>query len=143
MPPADRVRRFPAERLKQLLAARSFDAAAWNDALASQAHIRIANGPPIAGKQDVMAALAAFTEAVHLCSGEFLEMWQQRETIFIETEFSGRRHSHGDQRFPCVIIVRTTFGLIQDMRFHLDPAITVDAREGRNPGAVWQAGTRA
>ncbi|MBX7481707.1 hypothetical protein [Qipengyuania qiaonensis] len=122
MPHTMRSQRFPADRLKLLLTRRPFDRAMWLEALGEQPHLRIANAPPVTGRVQVLDEIATFLGRIEGFGNQFCDVWQRRETIYAETDVTFRSHTGNLDAIPCVIIARTTHGVLQDLRFHLDPA---------------------
>lgn len=121
MPTPSRAQRFPAAALMDLIETRPFDLVAWTHACSPDLHLRIANGPVHTARSTALDALRAFFDPVVGIGCGFHEVWQRRDTIHLETDMDIATTRAAKRRIPCVLVARTTHGLIRDMRFHLDP----------------------
>lgn len=119
---ASRALRFPVPQLKELLRTRPFQMDAWRDASAQLIHLRIGNGPIARDRSSSLAMLSSFLNRTEDVGCGYYETWQQREAIIAETSIEFIDQSGKLTEIPCAIFVRTTHGLIQDMRLYLDPA---------------------
>ena len=118
--PNPRTQRFPAARLKQLLT-EPFALADWQAACSPDVHLRIANGPIRTRLDPALAELWALLDRIDGFGCDYCESWQRGDTIYAETDVRFRRSEGQLCNIPCVIVARTTHGVIRDLRFHLDP----------------------
>lgn len=51
----------------------------------------------------------------------FCDVWNRRESIYVETDIQIVPESQSIYSIPCFIIARTTHRLLQDLRFYFDP----------------------
>lgn len=118
--------RFEPDALRLLLQVQPFDLALWHCATGDALHLRIGSACPVIGKTDALLELARFMAPVESFGTRFCEAWARAEMIHVETELriDGRD-------IPCAIVTRSFSGLLQDIRFYLDPSPV----EG---GAWWQ-----
>lgn len=119
--PSPRTQRFPATRLKQLLV-EPFDALAWQLACSPDIHLRIANGPIRTRIDTALADLGALLGRIDGFGCDYCEAWHRGDTIYAETDVRFRSTESVLCIIPCVIVARTTHGVIRDLRFHLDPS---------------------
>ncbi len=117
-----RTTRFPAAALKLLLAARPFPHPLWRAATGPSLLVRIGNAPAVSGQTAALAAVHDLLEAVTGFGCGFCEHWAIREAILVETDFDYCDAAGAAHRIPCVVVARTTHGLLHDLRFHLDPS---------------------
>lgn len=117
-----RTVRFEAPALRELLLARPFDREAWVEATGEKLHLRIANAPPALEREASLDQLERFIACVDGFGLGFCEVWRRREVIYVETDVQCSTPSGFVHRIPCAVIARTYEGLLQDLRFHLDPA---------------------
>jgi hypothetical protein len=117
-----RTTRFPAAALRLLLSTRPFSLALWQAATSPSLQVRIGNAAAVSGQPQALAAMQSFLEATTGFGCGFCEHWAIREAILIEAEVDYRDASGATHRIPCVVIARTTYGLLYDLRFHLDPS---------------------
>jgi hypothetical protein len=106
--------------LKSLLTA-PFDLAAWAEVMGEDCHLRIANGPPAVGRDASLRQLSGFLHRIRGFGGSFCEVWRQREVMVTETDVIFAEPQGHLACVPCVIVIRTTRGLVRDLRFYLDP----------------------
>ena len=106
--------------LKLLLTA-PFDPAAWAGIMGEDCHLRIANAPPAVGREASLRQLSGFLDRVRGFGGSFCEVWRRREVVVAETDVIFAEPPDHLACIPCVIVVRTTQGLVRDLRFYLDP----------------------
>jgi hypothetical protein len=118
----NRAARFPALALRALLQARPFQQAAWESATSAGLHLRIGNDRPGMNRAESLDVLRRFLGRTESFGQGFCECWVVREAIHMETEIGYRTADGCQQRIPCAVIARTTHGLIDDLRFHLDPS---------------------
>lgn len=116
-----RTARFEAPALRDLLLMRPFDRRAWVEATGEKLHLRIANAPPALGRDASLDELERFIARVDGFGLGFCEVWRRREVIYVETDVQCSTRSAQAHRIPCAVIARTFDGLLQDLRFHLDP----------------------
>lgn len=117
----NRTVRFEAPALRDLLLTRPFDRQAWVVATGEKLHLRIANAPPALGREASLDQLERFVARVDGFGLGFCEVWQRQEVIYVETDVQCSTRSDPVYRIPCALIARTFDGLLQDLRFHLDP----------------------
>ena len=130
MPPATRATRIDIEQLRSVLALPGFHREAWLSALGEHPHIRIGNADAAVGRENALAALERLLGSIDGFGDRFFEFWQWRETIVIETDIRCPRRGAQQRSIPCAIIARTTFGRIQDLRFHFDPTPIIWPQDG-------------
>lgn len=112
--------RFPTAVLKALVTAPTFDSGAWERACSGDLHLRIGNDPVIVGRDGALERLAAFLNRVAAIGTNYCDTRQIRETIYAETEIRFLDGGSPLPDLPCVIVIRTTHGIIRDLRFYLD-----------------------
>jgi hypothetical protein len=117
-----RTDRFPATALKVLLAARPFPQPLWEAATSPSFQVKIANDPARSGKTEALAALRGFLQLADGFGNGFCELWAIKEAIYIEADLDCRNNHGSPIRIPCAVVARTTYGLLYDLRFYLDPS---------------------
>lgn len=117
-----RTVRFPAVALKLLLATRPFPDALWEAATSPSLYVRIGNGTALSGQTECLEAVRTFLHCTEAFACGFCEIWVIKEAIYVETELQYVDPDGASRRIPCSVIARTTHGLLQDLRFHLDPS---------------------
>lgn len=122
MAQAPRTARFPASAFKVLLATRPFSYVLWESATSDALHLRIGNGPPRTSRGEALDMLRDFLGCTETFASGFCEVWALRESLLVETEVEFRASDESAGRIPCVVVARTTHGLLHDLRFHLDPS---------------------
>jgi hypothetical protein len=108
--------------VSRLFAARSFDRAAWEAAVAQDLHVRIDNAAPVIGKKDGLAELGRFFSRITSLGTGFRETCRSRETMFAELEVEFQDSEGETRRIPCVLVVRVAGAALLDVRLHLDPS---------------------
>jgi hypothetical protein len=91
------------------------------EATGEKLHLRIANAPPALGREASLDQLEHFLARVDGFGLGFCEVWRHREVIYVETDVQYSTYAALVHRIPCALIARTYEGLLQDLRFHLDP----------------------
>ncbi|QYU69696.1 hypothetical protein J4558_06070 [Leptolyngbya sp. 15MV] len=114
-----RSERFPLERLRALLRSPRFDRSAWEGATSPHLHLRIGSRPPRLGQAASLDALEELLARIIGIGVSFCDSWVLRGTIIAETELSCATPA-GPAAIPCTLIVRSSHGVIVDMRFYLD-----------------------
>lgn len=109
------------DRLRALLSGHKVGAEALGCLLAEDVHLRIGSALPAIGKAPSVAELGRLLDRVEAVGGIFHEVWQVDETCFVETEITYTGLDGRAATIPCVVIVRPHTGLVQDLRFYLDP----------------------
>lgn len=105
-----------------LLSAKPFAEQSWIAATSTSLYVRIGNATPCCGQAESLETLRAFLHCTEAFATGFCELWAIKEAIYIETEVAYRAPNGTISCIPCAVIARTTHGLVQDLRFHLDPA---------------------
>lgn len=108
--------------VSRLFAARSFDRAAWDAAVAQDLHVRIGNAAPAIGKQNGLAELGRFFSRITSLGSGFRETCRSRETMFAELDVEFKDSEGETRRIPCVLVVRVAGAALVDVRLHLDPS---------------------
>lgn len=108
-------------RLRAILCGGRIDAAALGRFFAEDVHLRVGSAVPAVGKRRALVELGRLLDRVEAVGGVFHEVWQVDETCFVETEISYAGSGGRATAIPCVVIVRPHTGLVQDIRFYLDP----------------------
>jgi hypothetical protein len=109
-----------AATLDALLRAQPFSGIDWHRATSPALHLRIGNLPPALDRQAALFQLGRLFDRIQGFGG-FCEAWQRNEAVFVETEVLARV-AERRLRLPCVIVARARSGLIEDLRFYLDPS---------------------
>lgn len=109
--------RFEPDALRLLLQAQPFDRALWLCATGDALHLRIGSSPPVIGNEEALLELTRFMSRVEAFGTRFCETWARAEMIHVETELRT-----GGCDIPCAIVTRSFSGLLQDIRFYLDPS---------------------
>jgi len=117
-----RAQTIAATVLKRLIETQPFDQAAWTQVCSPDLHLRIANGPVHTRREQGLVDLRDFLSRVSRLGCDFCEMWQRRETIFAETELEFIDAGGRPSKIPCVLVARTTHGLVRDLRIYIDTA---------------------
>lgn len=117
----DQDARVNAAAIKALLNA-PFRFETWAALSAPHLHVRIGNAPPAIDQAAALADLELFMSRIDRFGCRYCEICQIREAIFAETDLQFRDAMRVERVIPCTIVVRVTGGLIQDIRFHLDPS---------------------
>lgn len=117
-----RTNRMTAEQFRLLLVATPIVPSDWASAMEDNVHLRIANAAPATNKRTTTRELGKFFSRIEAMGVCYLEIWQRRETIFVETDFAFRFPNGDMATIPASLIVRTAFGKILDLRFYLDPS---------------------
>jgi hypothetical protein len=107
--------------LLKLLLTTPFDLAAWAGVMGEDCHLRIANRPPAVGRDASLRQLSGFLHRTRGFGGSFCEVWRRREVMVTETDVIFAERQGHLVCVPCVIVIRTTRGLVRDLRFYLDP----------------------
>jgi hypothetical protein len=71
-------------------------------------------------REAALDALQDFLGPIDRFGGGFCEIWQRREAIYAETELVFSDAATPVPNIPCVLVARTTHGLLRDIRIHLD-----------------------
>ncbi len=109
-----------AATLGALLRAQPLSRVDWHRATSPALHLRIGNLPPALDRQAALFQLGRLFDRIQGFGG-FCEAWQRNEAVFVETEVLARV-AQRRLRLPCVIVARAQAGLIEDLRFYLDPS---------------------
>lgn len=109
------------DRLRAILGGERIDAGALGRFFAEDVHLRVGSAAPAVGKRRALAELALLLDRVAAVGGVFHEVWQVDDTCFVETEITYAGPGGRTTVIPCVVIVRPHTGLVQDIRFYLDP----------------------
>jgi len=123
-----RTVRFEATALRNLLLTRPFDRHAWMESTGEKLHLRLANARPSLGREASLNELERFIACIDGFGVGFCEVWQRREVIYVETDLQCTTPSGLVHQLPCALIARTYDGLLQDLRFYLDPLLLSEAR---------------
>ena len=114
---ASRNTRFEPDALRLLLQAQPFDLTYWHCATGDALHLRIGSSPPVIGKPHGLLELTRFMTRIEAFGTRFCEARASAEMIHVETELRV-----GGCDIPCAIVTRSFSGLLQDLRFYLDPS---------------------
>ncbi len=117
----DKADRQITPALLKLLLTAPFDPAAWAGVMGEDCHLRIANTPPAVGRDASLRQLSGFLHRIRGFGGSFCEVWRRREVLVAETDVVFVTPHRQLAGVPCVIVARTTQGLVRDLRFYLDP----------------------
>ena len=117
---SSRTSRYPIGAFTALLAARPFPARLWESATSERLHLRIGNAAPALTKADALLALRDFLEGTETFNCAFCEFWARKEVIYVETELVACGSRTPNLVIPCVIVARTTHGVLDDLRFYVD-----------------------
>jgi hypothetical protein len=106
----------------KLLLNRSFTRSDWEAIVGDHLHLRIGNEPPAIGRHAALECLGTFLSRVSGFGCHYCDLWQRREAIYAETDIRFFRADGSAAEIPCSIVARVKDGLLQDIRFHLDPS---------------------
>ncbi len=117
----DKADRQITPALLKLLLTAPLDLTAWAGVMGEDCHLRVANTPPAVGRAASLQQLAGFLHRIRGFGSSFCEVWRRREVMVAETDVVFAEPSGHVACVPCMIVVRTTRGLVRDLRFYLDP----------------------
>jgi hypothetical protein len=112
---------FTLQRFKSLLLERPPSQAAWVAACSPTMHLRIGNADASVEWRNAIRQLTKLLAHVESFGLSYCDVWQRRETIWVETDLMFFDDQIVRRVIPCVIIGRTMAGLLVDLRFYFDP----------------------
>jgi len=93
----------------------------WEQVAAPDLRIRIANDPPIPGRDAALDGIARFFARLEGIGSAFWAAWRLEEAVFAESEL-GFRCARGLHRsIPCTVVARLAGAELIDFRLHCDP----------------------
>jgi hypothetical protein len=112
---------FSAQRLKSLLLERPPSQAAWVAACSATIHLRIGNADAAIERSSAIRQVMVLLTSVEAFGQSYCDVWQRRDTIYVESDIVFLDRQQARRVIPCVIIGRTMAGLLVDLRFYFDP----------------------
>jgi hypothetical protein len=112
---------FTVQRFKSLLLERPPSQAAWVAACSATMHLRIGNADATVERCNAIRQLTKLLTHIESFGLNYCDVWQRRETIWVETDVVFFDDQIVRRVIPCVMIGRTMADLLVDLRFYFDP----------------------
>ena len=102
------------------------DAHAFASFLSPDVEFTFANAPPLLGREQVQAVIAAFFSSLASLRHEVTEHWQSGDTLIMRGQVTYTRHDDSQLNVPFANIFKLRDGLIGDYRIFGDFSALAD-----------------